>query len=157
MGSVQFNAGLTGQAIPGVFGGTQLRDNGSFANVNSITIGQSSSLSLDNNAGLQIAGLNRINDAAGIFLKGGILHFHTRTTQVNDETIGTTTLVSGMSTLAAQSQDANSAARLFVTGNLVRTTGATVVLQGYQLGGTAGDNGRIFINETTTRLMIANS
>ncbi len=112
---IDFNAGWAGQSIPANFAGTQLRDNGSLANISSLTIGQSSTLSLENDQGLATAGVNRINDSAPVFLKGGTLHFHTKAALVNDETIGATTLVSGMSSLVTQSQNAGSAARLFVT------------------------------------------
>ena len=158
---------FTGAIVLGTSGGTvQVRGAtgtvaaptpGAISAASSITINPASTLLVDNqnsfgafaNTGTLAAtsSLNRIADTIPITMNGGALTYSAANLAGNvTETLGTVTLNAGYSTLTAT---ANGQGSEIAVTSLVRNFGATVNFAGTGALGTAGNNGRIFLNGFT--------
>ncbi len=131
-------------------GVTTLRDNATLLNTSSIDINYASLL-LRNNDNLQTDITNRINNAAPITLRGGLLDFQGRALNASSEVFGTLTSAQGANRITSTTGGGgsfNSASITFTS--LTRSNGSTVDFSGSILG-QAGNQGTInFTTAPTT-------
>ncbi|MBV5336199.1 hypothetical protein JZU48_04225, partial [bacterium] len=109
-GETLINGGWTVMYGDAAFSGT------SALNINSANLYLENANSLTDN-------LNRINDAAVVNLRGGLLELRGRQQSASSETLGTVNLVAGGSQFIVTAGDASEASSVLAINNLVRTPG----------------------------------
>ena len=109
-GETLINGGWTVMYGDAAFSGTTA------LNINSANLYLENANSLTDN-------LNRINDAAVVNLRGGLLELRGRQQSASSETLGTVNLVAGGSQFIVTAGDASEASSVLAINNLVRTPG----------------------------------
>ncbi|MCX7402779.1 MAG: autotransporter-associated beta strand repeat-containing protein, partial [Planctomycetia bacterium] len=143
-GGVSVYGGDIPQAQPGVFGGMILKDSGKFSGATSLSL-NNGTLFIDNSG---TANDNtRVNDAATVSLNGGRIAYTGRASTASTESFGDVTVSTGMGSIITTAGTSGSA--VLTLNSLTRITGATLQLDGTNLG-TAGNNGRIIVTGAMT-------
>ena len=126
---------------------TTLRDFGTLAGTSSIAIDYAG-LTIDNTGYTDMP--DRVNDSAGITLRGGALTFLGRSQTVSSETVGAVTLDQGLSTITALAGGIGVSSADLTLASLSRTAGSPAVVSftGTNLG-MIGSNGRVNISGAT--------
>jgi len=122
------------------YGGLTLKDSGRLSGATAINL-SNSSLFIDNTGTTNDN--DRINNSATVTLDGGRIIYTGRASTASAEAFGAVTTSSGMGTISATAGASGSA--VVTLDSLVRNTGATLQLEGANLG-TAGNNSRILVN-----------
>ncbi len=154
IGGDYWNAQPSGFDKP-VFNGIALKDAGRLTGVTGITL-NNGTFSINNNASSTALNggtaetsnqdlTDRVNDAAPITLNGGRIYFLGRASTNSAETLGAVTASSGMSSVAAIAGGTGTNSAEVTLTSLTRNDGATLQIDGTNLGTAGSNNGRIFV------------
>jgi len=154
IGGDYWNAQPSGFDKP-VFNGIALKDAGRLTGVTGITL-NNGTFSINNNASSTALNggtaetsnqdlTDRVNDAAPITLNGGRIYFLGRASTNSAETLGAVTASSGMSSVTAIAGGTGTNSAEGTLTSLTRNDGATLQIDGTNLGTAGSNNGRIFV------------
>jgi autotransporter-associated beta strand protein len=124
-------------------GNLLLRDQGAFAATSGVTL-QYGNLYFDNEAGAQDHG-NRLNDAAAIAMRGGLLELRGRPQSASTESVGAVSLLDGYNQLNVVNGGTNVASTQLNLASLTRSANGGTVNFGSGATGQAGSNARLTI------------
>ncbi|WP_395719769.1 autotransporter-associated beta strand repeat-containing protein, partial [Prosthecobacter sp.] len=138
------NSNTTGDIL--IAGGaTVMRDSSRFSGTTNLGINYST-LTLNNNVGT-INENDRINDAAAVNLRGGVLNYIGRAQMATSETFGALNVVQAGSTINAQHGNVGVSSSLLTFGSLNRTAGSGATINfGKFIGSDIGTLGAIGSN-----------
>ena len=132
-------------------GTTSLRDDGTFLNTTGVDINYAT-LTFDNNASLQTQNNNRLNDAAGITLRGGSIIFTGRISTAASETLGALTIDQGANIVTATATAGTIYSADLTFASLTRNNNSTLNFTGTNLG-QQGVNSRIVFQSPLTTVL----
>ena len=135
-----------------LLGGTlTLQDDASLLGTTSIEI-RNATLYLNNNASLQTAVTNRINDATPIALRDGTLRFDGKVQDMTTESLGAVSVYKGANTITVNTGGTGSGAiatAVLTINSLTRNPGTTINFTGTNLG-TEGNNAKVIVTNPLT-------
>ena len=143
-----------------VFNGIALKDGGRLTGVTGVTL-NNGTLYLNNNASTTAFNggtaetsnqdlTDRVNDAATVTLNGGRIHFLGRASTNSTEALGAVTASTGMSEIVATAGGTGTNSAEVTLASLTRADGATLQVDGTNLGTAGNGNGRIFVTAAMT-------